>query len=145
MNRITASVKAVSRSAIPRPPVKAPITITPSAVSRLNYLYKKTLEQSNTTSTSSIAQSNPTKYLKVAVRTKGCSGNAYALDWVDQKGKLDEEVKINDTLKLLIDSKALFTLLGSQMDYVEEKLSSGFVFNNPNVKETCGCGMSFIV
>lgn len=48
-------------------------------------------------------------------------------------------------LSLLIDSKALFTLLGSQMDYVEDKLSAGFVFQNPNVKETCGCGLSFIV
>jgi iron-sulfur cluster assembly protein len=46
---------------------------------------------------------------------------------------------------VLIDSKALLTILGSEMDYVEDKLSSQFVFKNPNVKESCGCGQSFMV
>jgi iron-sulfur cluster assembly 1 len=66
------------------------------------------------------------------------------MEWVKDKYKLDEELKV-DQLRMLIDGKALFTLLGSQMDYTEDKLSSGFVFHNPNIKETCGCGMSFIV
>jgi iron-sulfur cluster assembly protein len=44
-----------------------------------------------------------------------------------------------------VDGKALFSLIGSQMDYVDDKISAGFVFHNPNVKETCGCGMSFIL
>jgi iron-sulfur cluster assembly protein len=85
------------------------------------------------------------RYLKVAVRTKGCSGNAYTMDWVNNRDRLDEEVKVDEQLSLLIDAKALFTLLGSQMDYTDDKLSQGFVFMNPNVKETCGCGLSFIV
>jgi len=46
---------------------------------------------------------------------------------------------------VLVDSKALFSVLGSEMDYVEDRLSSQFVFNNPNVKDMCGCGKSFVV
>ena len=83
------------------------------------------------------------------------------MDWVNARQKLDEEVSIGKGIlpsmrtyssddhvvefSLLIDSKALLTLLGSEMDYAEDKLSAGFVFHNPNVKETCGCGLSFIV
>ena len=46
---------------------------------------------------------------------------------------------------MVVDSKALFSIIGSEMDYVDEKLKSEFVFRNPNIKETCGCGMSFMV
>jgi iron-sulfur cluster assembly protein len=48
-------------------------------------------------------------------------------------------------VSVIIDSKALFSVIGSEMDYKEEKLSSQFIFNNPNVKEACGCGQSFTV
>lgn len=56
--------------------------------------------------------------------------------------KLDEEV-VQDGVRVLIDKKAQLSLLGTEMDYVENKLSSEFVFNNPNIKGTCGCGESF--
>lgn len=56
--------------------------------------------------------------------------------------KLDEEV-IQDGVRILIDRKAQLSLLGTEMDFVENKLSSEFVFNNPNIKGTCGCGESF--
>lgn len=56
--------------------------------------------------------------------------------------KLDEEV-IQDGVRILIDKKAQLSLLGTEMDFVESKLSSEFVFNNPNIKGTCGCGESF--
>lgn len=56
--------------------------------------------------------------------------------------KLDEEV-VQDGARILIDKKAQLSLLGTEMDFVENKLSSEFVFNNPNIKGTCGCGESF--
>lgn len=58
--------------------------------------------------------------------------------------KLDEEV-VQDGVRVFIDKKAQLTLLGTEMDYVENQLSSEFVFNNPNIKGTCGCGESFSV
>lgn len=56
--------------------------------------------------------------------------------------KLDEEVN-QDGVRILIDKKAQLSLLGTEMDFVENKLSAEFVFNNPNIKGTCGCGESF--
>ncbi|KAI8833181.1 hypothetical protein BC829DRAFT_365867, partial [Chytridium lagenaria] len=86
------------------------------------------------------------KLLKVGTRKKGCSGQAYTLDYVEvgKHSKLDEIIE-QDGVKVLIDSKALFSLIGSEMDFVQDELSSQFVFNNPNVKEMCGCGQSFMV
>ncbi|KAL9944898.1 Iron-sulfur assembly protein 1 [Verticillium nonalfalfae] len=84
------------------------------------------------------------KLIKVGVRNRGCSGLAYHLEWVDRAGSFDEEV-VQDGVKVLIDSKALFSIIGSEMDWVEDKLSQRFVFKNPNIKEECGCGESFMV
>lgn len=81
--------------------------------------------------------------LKISIKKKGCSGQAYSLEYVKQPSKFDELVE-QDGVKVLVDSKALFSLIGSEMDYVEDKLSSQFVFHNPNVKEMCGCGQSFM-
>ena len=67
---------------------------------------------------------------------------SYTLEYAKEKGKLDEEV-VNDGVRVFIDSKAQLTLLGTEMDYIETKLTSEFVFNNPNIKGTCGCGESF--
>lgn len=69
---------------------------------------------------------------------------AYNLEYVEKPGKFDEEV-VQDGVRVLIDSKALFSIIGSEMDWVEDKLSARFVFNNPNIKEQCGCGESFMV
>ncbi|KAI7898481.1 uncharacterized protein BX663DRAFT_524898 [Cokeromyces recurvatus] len=107
---------------------KAALTLTPAAVSRL-----KTLTEGSTP-----------RYLRVGVKQKGCSGNAYDLQFTDSKGKFDEIVN-QDGVTVLVDSKALLTVLGSEMDYVQDKLSEHFVFNNPNAKGTCGCGESFAI
>ncbi|KAG7664266.1 ISA1 [[Candida] subhashii] len=66
------------------------------------------------------------------------------VEYVDSAGKFDELVE-QDDVKVLIDSKALFSIVGSEMDWLDDKLSSRFIFKNPNSKGTCGCGESFMV
>jgi len=90
-----------------------------------------------------LLQENPgNKALKVGVKQRGCNGMSYTLTFATEKGKFDEEVVIDDA-RIFIDAKAQMTLLGTEMDYIEGKLSSEFIFNNPNIKGTCGCGESF--
>jgi len=84
------------------------------------------------------------RIIKVGVKNKGCSGMAYDLQYVEKPGKFDEMIE-QDGVKVLIDSKALMSIIGSEMDWVEDKLNQRFVFRNPNIKEQCGCGESFMV
>jgi iron-sulfur cluster assembly protein len=86
----------------------------------------------------------PAAGLRIGVRTGGCSGMAYSMDFASEKEPLDETVE-EKGVTLFVDSKALMFLIGTEMDYVEDKLQSGFVFNNPNEKGRCGCGESFHV
>lgn len=72
------------------------------------------------------------KLIRVGVKNRGCSGLAYHLEYVDKAGTFDETVE-QDGVKVLIDSKALFSIIGSEMDWVEDKLSQRFVFRNPNI------------
>ena len=72
--------------------------------------------------------------IRVGVKNRGCSGLAYHLEYVDQPGKFDEVVE-ECGVKVLIDSKALFSIIGSEMDWVEDKLNARFVFRNPNISE----------
>ncbi|KAK4515802.1 uncharacterized protein ATC70_010757 [Mucor velutinosus] len=136
---------------------KAPLTLTTAAVSRLKEL----------------SSGDHPQFLRVGVKSKGCSGNSYMMEFTETRGKFDEIVDqqgifevaavsartmrfINANhvfvyhlyysgVTVLVDSKALLTVLGSEMDYVEDALSSQFVFHNPNVKGTCGCGESFTI
>lgn len=86
----------------------------------------------------------PSVGVRVGVRTKGCSGLSYTVEYADNINKFDEVVDAGE-YKLLIDPKAVMFIIGTEMDYVEEKLKSGFVFRNPNEKGRCGCGESFHV
>ena len=84
------------------------------------------------------------KMIRVGVKNRGCSGLAYHLEYVDKPNAFDEVVE-QGGVKVLIDSKALFSIIGSEMDWMEDKLSARFVFRNPNITEQCGCGESFSV
>lgn len=73
--------------------------------------------------------------IRVGVKNRGCSGLAYHLEYVDKAGVFDEAVE-QDGVKVLIDSKALFSIIGSEMDWVEDKLNQRFVFRNPNISQS---------
>jgi iron-sulfur cluster assembly protein len=82
--------------------------------------------------------------LRLAVRTTGCSGMAYVLEFADEVGEGDVVFEDND-VKVIIDRKSLVYLDGTELDFGKEGLNEGFKFNNPNVKDECGCGESFNV
>lgn len=86
----------------------------------------------------------PSAGIRIGIRSKGCTGLSYTLEFADEAGPYDEVIE-SYGVKVLIDPKAVMFILGSEMDYVEDKLTSGFVFRNPNEKGRCGCGESFHV
>lgn len=113
-----------------------PITITDNAAKRIQHLLD--------------SRGKPSAGIKVGVRSGGCSGLAYTIEYADSIEKFDEVVPYanaqgEELFKVLIDPKAVMYLLGSEMDFKEEKLKSGFTFTNPNEKGRCGCGESFHV
>jgi iron-sulfur cluster assembly 1 len=99
-------------------PRRAAMTLTPTAIEHLHRL---------------LSQPDP-KMIRVGVKNRGCSGLAYHLEYVEKPGKFDEVVE-QDGVKVLIDSKALFSIIGSVMDWQEDKLSHRFVFRNPNISK----------
>lgn len=80
--------------------------------------------------------------IRLGVKTSGCSGFAYKLEAVDQALDDDTCFESHD-VKIFVDAKSLVFLKGTELDYVKGELSEGFKFNNPNVKNECGCGESF--
>ena len=82
--------------------------------------------------------------LRVGVRTTGCSGLAYVVDFADKIGP-DDQVFEDRGVKLIVDTESLRYLNGSELDFVKDGLNERFQFNNPNVKDECGCGESFSV
>ena len=106
------------------------MTLTDAAADRIRALLAK--------------RGRPAVGIGVGVRSRGCSGLTYTLEYADEKGKLDELVQ-DKGVTVLIDPKASMFIIGTEMDYVEDKLQSGFTFRNPNEKGRCGCGESFHV
>lgn len=110
--------------------LKQAMTVTEAAAKRIQALLAQ--------------RGKPSAGIRVGVRARGCSGLTYTLEYADEKGKLDEVVQ-DKGVTILIDPKATMFILGTEMDYVEDKLQSGFTFRNPNEKGRCGCGESFHV
>lgn len=82
--------------------------------------------------------------IRLAVRTRGCSGLTYTLDFAREIGEGDLVVE-HDGLRFIVDRAALGYVEGTEIDYVEDRLGAQFVFHNPNEKARCGCGESFTV
>ena len=103
------------------------LSLTPSAIERLRDINKNS--------------SNDNAAVKLGVKNGGCAGMAYTMDYINEVSQNDEVIKIDD-ITLVIDPKAILFLLGTEMDYEESTLNSGFIFNNPNQTDACGCGES---
>ncbi len=108
------------------------LTLTESAVSRVRHIMELRDEEP------------PAIGVRIGVRNAGCSGMTYSMDYATEVSEMDEVIDAGD-VKVMVDPAAIMFLIGTELDYREEKLSSGFVFNNPNVTSTCGCGESFTV
>nr|WCR58917.1 MAG: Iron-binding protein IscA [Wolbachia endosymbiont of Ctenocephalides felis wCfeF] len=118
------------------------ITITANAVERIRCL----LDRKQHTN---LEKSEEAIGIRVLIKQKGCSGLKYDIEYAYDirplESVIEESCSDGQKVKVLIDPKSVMFILGSEMDYVEEKLSSGFVFKNPNEKGKCGCGESFHV
>ena len=108
----------------------APVAITDRAAEHIKALMSK--------------REKPAFGIKVGIRTRGCSGLSYTIEYADAAEKFDEVIE-DKGVRVLIDPKAIMFLIGTEMDFVEEKFKSGFTFVNPNEKGRCGCGESFHV
>ena len=108
----------------------APLTLTDAAADRVKALMA--------------TRDEPAMGLRIGVNPKGCAGQSYSIEFAEKAEMLDEVVNTKG-VTVLIDSKALMYLIGTELDYVVDKMSSSFVFKNPNEKGRCGCGESFHV
>jgi len=80
--------------------------------------------------------------LRLGVKTSGCSGMAYVMEFADEISENDQIFE-SQGIKILVDPKSLLYIDGTELDFVREGLNEGFQFNNPNIKDECGCGESF--
>ncbi len=103
------------------------MSVTPAAAARLKALMA--------------AKGADVAGLKIGIKKGGCAGMEYTMTWADSVGRLDEVIEV-DGARVLIDPQAILYLIGTEMDFKADKLTSQFVFNNPNQKSACGCGES---
>ena len=114
-------------SSRPRPKV---MTLTDAAAERVKAIIGKA--------------KTPAVALRLGVKNGGCAGMEYTMEWAEYQKPLDEVVE-DKGVRIFIDPKAIMFLLGTEMDYKESMLKSGFVFNNPNQTGACGCGESVML
>lgn len=137
LGSIAGSVRTTKSKRLTKPVLKgkfSAITLTDAAVQRVQYL---------------LSQETNAVGLRIGVRARGCNGLSYTLAFCvkgeDENSGKGCEVVEQEGIKIFIDRRAQLTLLGSEMDFQTNPISSEFVFNNPNVTGTCGCGESFTV
>lgn len=106
------------------------VTLTEAAAARAKALLAKS--------------GKPVQGLRIGVRTRGCSGLSYFVEYADAPKKFEDVIE-DKGVKIFIDPASVMFVLGTVMDYVQDKIQSGFVFINPNEKSRCGCGESFNV
>lgn len=109
---------------------KSSITLTGAAIRRVKVLIEKS--------------DKPVLGLRVGVTTMGCNGHSYVVEYAEEEKPLEEVIK-QDGVTIFIDPLAMMYIFGSTMDFVEDKMQSSFVFENPNETGRCGCGESFSV
>jgi iron-sulfur cluster assembly protein len=114
----------------PRRPRPQVVTLTEAAAERVREILAKA--------------DKPYAGLRVGVKNGGCAGQEYVLEYAAEQGPLDEVVE-DKGVKILIEPSSVLFLLGSQIDYETSKLSSKFVFKNPNETDACGCGESVTI
>ena len=114
----------------PRRPRPKVVTLTPAAAARV----KEIMERAD----------KPYAGLRVGVKNGGCAGSESIFEYAAEKGPIDEVVE-DQGVTILIDPKAVLFLIGTTIDYETTKLSSKFVFNNPNETDACGCGESVTI
>jgi iron-sulfur cluster assembly protein len=117
-------------TARPRRPRPKVVTLTPAAAARV----KEIMDRAD----------KPYAGLRVGVKNGGCAGSEYIFEYAVEKGPIDEVVE-DQGVTILIDPKAVLFLIGTTIDYETTKLSSKFVFNNPNETDACGCGESVTI
>ena len=108
--------------------VKGVISLTPLAAEKVKELL--------------VQRQTPEQGLRVGVRGGGCSGNSYFMEFCEGESSGDEVI-VSEGVRLVVDTKSATLLAGTQIDFVEGLMGSGFKFNNPNVRHSCACGESF--
>lgn len=107
------------------------ITLTDAAAERAKYLLAQRKDR-------------PALGLKIGIETRGCSGMSYTMAYAEEIGPGDEVLE-DKGVTVVVDPMALMFVIGTEVDYVDDKLEPGFRFSNPNEKSRCGCGESFSV
>merc|ERR1719373_490711 len=127
---VVQAAAAAARRSFASAASKQIMSVTPTAAQRLANLMS--------------ARNDPALIgVRVGLRTRGCNGMSYTLDYTDKVNKFDEVIDTREGVKVVVDSKAVMFLIGTEMDFVSNEVGSEFVFNNPNKKSECGCGQSF--